>query len=155
MKIRYSFERGVINVSRLRVISLHFSNFILYYYIFLNPSTINLTIIIAVSFLFLPLDISYVSQRKYPLYLFIYKIKDSWVNLQLLSFSRVICKFASENVAKENRMIDEKIRTRDRQSFSVYRRVLAVKWPMSFIGAIKGSLIRNETLKENLTIIPH
>lgn len=52
-------------------------------------------------------------------------------------------------------MIDEKIRTRARQSFSVYRRVLAVKWPMSFIGAIKGSLIRNETLKENLMIIPH
>lgn len=52
-------------------------------------------------------------------------------------------------------MIDEKIRTRARQSFGVYRRVLAVKWPMSFIGAIKGSLIRNETLKENLMIIPH
>lgn len=91
------------------------------------------------------------------IYLFVVnEMKDSSsVKFAIIILSRVICKFASENVAKENGMIDEKIRTRDRQSFSVYRRVLAVKWPMSFIGAIKGSLIRNETLKENLTIIPH
>lgn len=52
-------------------------------------------------------------------------------------------------------MIDEKIRTRARQSFNVPRRVLAVKWPINFLGAIKGPLIRNETLKESLTIIAH
>lgn len=38
---------------------------------------------------------------------------------------------------------------------STSRRVLGVKWPMSFIGAIKKSLIRNETLKESPMIIHH
>lgn len=135
MKIRYSFERGAIDVSRLRVITLRFSNFIfIFLRHFYDEKFYNVNI----------------------LRIFIYLQDKRFVGeFAIIIFSRVICKFASENVAKKNGMIDEKIRTRDRQSFSVYRRVLAVKWPMSFIGAIKGSLIRNETLKENLTIIPH
>lgn len=79
-----------------------------------------------------------------------------WKYEDTLTFSTIVPQDVRPRVLGEtDETADKKIRSRTCQSSSVSRRVLGVKWPMSFIGAIKGSLIRNETLKESLMIIHH
>lgn len=88
MKIRYSFERGAIDVSRLRVITLRFSNFIfIFLRHFYDEKFYNVNI----------------------LRIFIY-LQDKRVvgEFAIIIFSRVICKFASENVAKRMEWLTRK-----------------------------------------------